>query len=292
MRIGIDSYSYHRLLGEVRPGETPPGRRFGHGSLEVVDAARRLGADAVSLETAFLPAPGDVDAGALLRAAGAMDVIIAWGHPDGLRWGEDAAALEDLLAWIRLAPRLRCRLVRLVVAGPRLPRDGDARRLERAAAAVARAVQEARRHGVALALENHADLTAAELAELARGCPGLGVCLDTANARRMGDDPVAAARLLAPYVRMVHLKDCAADDGGDPVAGPASVPYGDGVIDVGGVLDALGERVDDLAVCVELAQIPPDGDEHELVAQGIRWLRAWRDNRARGDRPWASSASA
>ena len=31
MLIGVDSYSYHRLLGEIRPGEDDPGDRFARG---------------------------------------------------------------------------------------------------------------------------------------------------------------------------------------------------------------------------------------------------------------------
>ena len=39
--------------------------------------------------------------------------------------------------------------------------------------------------------------------------PGLAVCLDTANALRVGDDPVALAHATASRVAMVHLKDVA-----------------------------------------------------------------------------------
>ena len=59
------------------------------------------------------------------------------------------------------------------------------------------------------------------------------ICLDTANALRVGDDPVEAAALLAPLTRMVHLKDVEPlDRVVDPVAGPCSVPYGEGVVPI------------------------------------------------------------
>ena len=35
MKIGIDSYSFHRIFGDVRGGETEPGRHFRSGSLDV-----------------------------------------------------------------------------------------------------------------------------------------------------------------------------------------------------------------------------------------------------------------
>lgn len=288
MRIGVDSYSYHRLLREVRQGERPSpappfatGQAGAHGVLAAVAAA---GAELASLETVFLPPPERLDADALLAAAGGLELALAWGHPDGLAWGADAAALEELCAWIALAPRLGAGLVRLVAASPRLLGVGTAaEQLDGTARAVGRALEVAAAAGVALAIENHGDLTAAALVELLDRCDGLGVCFDAANALRVGDDPVAAATLLAPAVRMVHLKDCEAGLGADAVAGPCSVPYGAGVVGVEAVLAALrpalagGAGADGVPVCVELAQLGPEaGDERALVADGVAWLRRWR----------------
>ena len=197
LRIGIDSYSYHRLLGDVRPGEDPPPRQFD--TREVLDHALSLGVDAVSLETSFLELPlPPID----------LEPVLAWGHPDGLAV---EGGLDDLLAWIDVAAAIGCELVRCVAGSPRVrckPTD-DLR------AAAARA----QKRGITLALENHADLRAAEIAELVERVDGLAVCFDTANALRVGDDPLEAARLLAPWTRLVHLKDVAAG-WTDPVAGP------------------------------------------------------------------------
>jgi sugar phosphate isomerase/epimerase len=273
VKIGVDSYAYHRLLGEIRPGEDDPGERFPRGSLDVVGEARALGAELVSLETCFLPSPGAVDAAELAAAAGRLSVALAWGHPDGLEYGGSAEALDDLLAWIEVAPALGCRLVRLVAASPRVERGPDT--LARTAGALAAACDAARAAGVELALENHADLAAAEIAELIARVddPLLGVCLDTANAIRVGDDPLEATRLLAPNVRLVHLKDVEAD-WADPVAGPRSVPYGTGVVPLREVLDTLAGSGYDGAVCVELGHLGPGRvDERRLVADAVDWLR-------------------
>lgn len=281
MRVGVDSYSYHRLLGEVRQGELPPAiPPFARGSLDALAAIRATGADVASLETVFLPPPGRLDCAALLDAAGPLELALAWGHPDGLAWGADAAALSELRAWIRLAPRLGCRLVRIVAASPRLRRAGTpADQLAATARAVRRALAEAESAGVALAIENHGDLTGAMLVELLDRCPGLGVCFDTANALRVGDDPLAAAVLLADHVRIVHLKDCEPLDpnGRGSPAGPRSVPCGEGVVPVAAVLDALAPALAAGApVCVELAQLGPEvADERALVADGVAWLRRW-----------------
>jgi 3-oxoisoapionate decarboxylase len=234
-----------------------------------------LGVDGVSLETCFLGPPVRLDAAAIRAAADDLELILAWGHLDGLAFGADPGALTELLAWIALAPRLGCSLVRLVVASPRLrPAALTEDHLRPTWAALRAALDAARRADVVLAVENHADLTADELAGLLDrvGDDRLGVCLDTANALRVGDDPVEAARLLAPRVRQVHLKDCA-PDWDDPVTGPVSVPYGSGAVPVAAVLDALGALPG--LVCVELGHLGPgEVDERAMVADGVRWLRS------------------
>jgi 3-oxoisoapionate decarboxylase len=66
-------------------------------------------------------------------------------------------------------------------------------------------------HGIRLAIETHADLTASELlALLDRLDPEIaGVTLDTGNLAMRLDDPLAAAERLAPYVVATHVKDMA-----------------------------------------------------------------------------------
>ena len=132
--------------------------------------------------------------------------------------------------------------------------------------------------GLALALENHGDLTASQLAELLDrvGDETLGACLDTANALRVGDDPLEAARLLAPAVRMVHLKDVEPlERAADPIAGPCSVAYGEGVVALRDVLAALGGSAFDGLVCVEIAQLREGADELGLVERCVAWLRGY-----------------
>ena len=278
MRLGIDAYSYHRLLGEVRPGERPPGDAIpGTAALlaEMVDA----GGEVLSLETAFLDPPARLDAAALLDAARGLELALAWGHPHGLRWGMDADALEELLGWIRFAPSLGVRIVRCVAAHPALrpPGGPDRRRLEATARALHRALAAARAGGLTLALENHGDVDAQALSWLLGAVPGLTVCLDTANALRVDDDPVALARAVAPRVALVHLKDVADPAGSDLFAGPRSVAYGSGIVDLDGVLDAL-PGTDDLPVCIELGQLGGGAvDERAMVRQGIAWLAARRE---------------
>ena len=149
--------------------------------------------------------------------------------------------------------------------------------LDETAAALRRACRTARDAGVLLALENHADLTAGEIIALLEraGDDLLGVCFDPVNALRVGDDAQVAAALLAPRVRMMHVKDCDAAGGG--AAGPRSVPFGTGVVPLAAILETLAVAGLDGPVCVELGQLGPGlVDECALVAQGVDWLRDWR----------------
>lgn len=284
MRVGVDSYSYHRLLGEIRAGEDDPGERFPTGSLDVVREVRALDVDAVALETCFLPSVPEIDVDDYRTAAGPLELALSWGHRRGLEYGARPEPLAELAAWIGLAPALGVRVVRLVVASPWVERPADWR--GRTVSALMEACAAARPAGLALALENHADLRAHEIAELLVdvGDAALGVCLDTANAIRVGDDPLAAAELLGQRTIMCHLKDVAAiDSGTDSRTGPRSVPYGEGVVPISEVLDALGAGGFDGLVCVELGHLGPGAvDERQLVAQGVAWLRDWMEGDHRG----------
>ncbi len=279
MRVGVDSYCFHRQLGELRAGERAPARLLPDGGPAVIAALHGLPLDAVALQTSFLDPPGafDPDGVRVAAQAAGFELALSWGSPLGLELGANRRALDDLLAWIELAPALECNLIRIVVGGPSL--RALAENWSGAVAPLGRAAARAGGLDVRLALENHGDLRASQLAALvtAVGDERLGVCFDSANTLRVGDDPLEAARLLAPSVLMVHLKDIEPPEtASDPVAGPRSVPLGRGVVDPGSVLRMLCEYGFDGLVCVEFGQLAADADEQALVAQDVAWLRAWQ----------------
>ena len=264
--VGVDSYSYHRLLGEIRRGETPPLHVFSRGSLDVVAEARRLALDFVLLQTSFLGEPGAFDPESFLLEAGDVALGLSWGAPEGLEFGERADALDDLVAWLGPAAVLGLPVMRIVAGGPAHRREAP----DPLAAPLREACAAAREHGLRLALENHGDLTAAQIERLLEEVGAdLGVCFDTANALRVGDDVAEAARRLAPAIAVLHLKDCAGS-WDDPVAGPVSVPLGEGVIPVDEVLDACPDAL----ACIELGQLASGVGERALVGTYVEYLRA------------------
>jgi sugar phosphate isomerase/epimerase len=109
-----------------------------------------------------------------------------------------------------------------------------------------------RHHGSRLNLENHGDITTHELVRLVEslGAEIAGICLDTANTLVMGEDPVAAARRVAPYVRLTHCKDGILffSDRGITRQGR---PPGQGVVDWSAILPILAEHHPDLPLSIE-----------------------------------------
>jgi len=111
-------------------------------------------------------------------------------------------------------------------------------RLQATAQRLREVLPAARDLGLCIAMENHQDATTDDLFrlhEMAGSSPALGVCLDTGNPLSVGEEPVEAARRLAPIIRHVHLKDYTihfAPEGFRLVRCAA----GDGVIDFAEVL--------------------------------------------------------
>jgi sugar phosphate isomerase/epimerase len=275
VRPGVDSYTYHRLFGEVRRGETPATTRWRDGVGDVVDEAMRIGAGTVSLETCFIAGPPRAAERSLADAGSRVEVVLSWGAPEGLRYGTDAGALRGLVDWLDVAHRASIELVRIVLGAP--AQRGWARTHAATCADSLRvAAEAARARGVRLAIENHGDITADDLHRLLQGVgdSALGVCFDTANALRVGDEVVAAARLLGPRVWIVHLKDIEDPTRErDPISGPCSVPYGSGVVPLDETLDVLALAGFDGPVCVELGQLRAGDDEREMARGGLDWLR-------------------
>lgn len=96
--------------------------------------------------------------------------------------------------------------------------------------------------GAVIAVETHEEITTAEIVRLIEevGDDALGVTLDLANVVVRGEDPVAATRRLAPFVRKTHMRDIVL------FARPHGLERqtracGDGVIDWVKVLGAIFE---------------------------------------------------
>lgn len=270
--IGVDNYSFHRLLGEVRPGESPP-TSPSIAWPDTITAAARAGADVVALETCFMDRSS---ATRVLSEPLPVEVMLSWGHPYGLEYGASPEAEEDAAAWLATAAALGHRRMRIVVAHPHLrPADGGAREVEASVPVLRRLASAAASFGMVLAIENHADVTAVQLAWLVEevGSSHVAVCFDVANAVRVGDNPVDAARTLAPFAVAAHVKDLAAD-AWHPRSGPTSVALGTGTMPLDEVLAELMAGGRDPWLLVELGHLGAGPvDELAIIAHDVSWLR-------------------
>ncbi len=282
MRVGIDSYSYHRRYGEERPGEARLGAApWPRSAAPVFDHARTTGAEIVFLETCYLPDPPEIDPAALSAEAGSMPFRFSWGHPwpsgraHGLDGGRSWAAEQELAQWIDLAAAMGHDTLRITAGTPASRGDEPAAVLvERLVGPVRRAADLASEGGLSLALENHGDLRAEDILDLFARVdrPNLGVCLDNVNLIRVGDNMAAGTRALAPHTLLVQLKD---HEAGDPTVpgGPVCTALGEGVADLDGLIAILAHAGFDGPVCVEIASLGhTQVDELDMIARSVRWL--------------------
>ncbi len=285
MKIGIDSYCFHRYFGEVYPDlQTDPGVRW-RMEEEFLDFALSQHVDEVALESCFFDALDDglcAEIRGRLDDAG-VDRVLGWGHPEGL-WGgtkpEELAALERHIPQTLKLGATRLRITAASMNYAKAPRE---ELIGRVVPMLEQAARTAEEHGVTLALENHIDFTSQEVVRIieAVGSDHLKVNFDTGNTIRLFEDPVEAATRLAPYTVSTHTKDIATRvKGGAPSENFTwwpSCPIGEGVIDMVGVVEALRAGGFDGCLGVELDLVGEQWvsqSEEELVAKSLAYLRS------------------
>jgi sugar phosphate isomerase/epimerase len=128
-----------------------------------------------------------------------------------------------------------------------------------------RVVPLARQYGVVLAIENHQDVTSAELVRLidAVGADALGVNFDTGSTLATCEEPVAFATAVAPYLRNVHLKDYQLFTGPEGFR-LVRCALGRGVVDVAGIFGVIARAPHAVRASIELGAV---------VAREVHWLK-------------------
>ena len=279
MKVGIDSYCYHRFFGEVYPQQPSPQRRL---SLEdFLSRARELDVDGVSLESCFFPRfDSSYLAGIkkILDGYG-FDRVYAWGHPDGLEGGLNERAYEDMVASIERARAIGADVMRVVGSSLMFRNQPHQPQLERLTRMFSDAVKVAEKSGVRLAVENHIDFNSDEMLSLitAVDSPFLGINFDTGNFVRLLDDPIKGMEKLAKHVYATHIKDLRPQKGvaADEWYFFSCTPVGDGIVDNLKLASLLARVGYQGFLAVEIDFLHPDyhGDEDGAVAQSIRELK-------------------
>jgi len=277
MRVGIDSYCYHRYFGEVYPDQTDPGVHWT--TRDFLERACQLQVDGVSLESCFLES---LEPGYLGELKGLLDErglerVLAWGHPDGLEAGRNQDAWRAMNVLILKTRCLGAGVMRIVASSLAFRNEPHAPQIDAIVRMLQESVRIAADHGVVLAIENHIDYTSAEILQILErvGSDHLKVNFDTGNTLRMMEDPVEAARRLGPYTVATHTKDVEACRHVRPEEWYffSSVAVGTGLVDISGVARALKECGYSGVLAVESDHHKDNQDEDKLVVQSVAYLK-------------------
>jgi len=279
MKIGIDSYCYHRYFGEVYPVQSAPDT-----TMTIEDFLSRtveLGAEGVSLESCFLPQRDPAYLSELCARLDELQLerVYAWGHPNGLLGGKSPEAYDEMIESIAQARAVKAEVMRVVGNNGRYRFDEHEKQIDRLSVLFAEAVKEAEAQGIRLAIENHQDFTLEELATLLENVdsPYLGLTFDSGNCLRILDDPIKGLERLAHRVFATHIKDIRLQRGmsADRWQFFACVPAGEGVVDLPRIIEILKAAGYGGLVTVELDYLHSDyeNDEDRVLALSIENLR-------------------
>ena len=278
MKVGIDSYCYHRFFGEVYGPLGEPNRRMTYS--DFLHRAAGLKVDGVSLETCFFESFDDAYLKGLkdIIDAGKMEPVVAWGHPKGFEGGKKPEAMAEIRQMFRVCHVLGAKVMRVVGSSLDYRNDPHEPQLKALTGIFKEAAKAAEDEGVKLAMENHFDFTTDEFMDLVDrvNSPYFGVCFDTGNALRIGDDPVESARLLGKHIFATHTKDVQPVYGVSPKEWYffACVPVGQGVINMPALVDVLLATGYQGLFAIELDYAHPDvKDEDVAVEQSVKYLQ-------------------
>jgi len=280
MKVGIDSYCYHRFFGEVYPEQVKPPREM---TLEdFLRRAKKLKVDGVSLESCFIPR---FDSGYLSEVKGMLDEfeldrVFAWGHPDGLEGGKNEKMFDEMVEMLDYAKDINAKVMRVVGSSLMFRFEPHEPQIERLSKMFARAVKVAEKAGVKMAMENHLDFNSDEILTILKNVnsPYLGINFDTGNFVRVLDDPIKAMEKLVKHVYATHIKDLKIQRG-VPVNEWyffSCTPIGDGgIVDNQKLAQLLEDNGYEGFLAVEIDFLHPDykNNEDRAVARSIKELK-------------------
>jgi len=200
-------------------------------------------------------------------------------------FGDRDAARRDLEAQTRafldLAPQIDAPIAHTgVVTTHRFAADPPLeRQMETLAELLLPVAKECAAAGRPLAIENHGDYYCSDLASLCRSVPGLRIFLDTGNTYLIGEQPIPAFEVAAPYVAGGHFKDHVVSPNpeklrfelGAATLGTGHVP----LRECFEILQAKSPNPDRIAMQIEL--IPPSfvgNDNIDSFEQSVAFVRS------------------
>ncbi|WP_373494512.1 sugar phosphate isomerase/epimerase family protein [Aquiflexum sp.] len=279
MKIGIDSYCYHRLFGEVYDIQERPEKEITFE--EFLDKATSLKVDGLSLESCFIPKFNDEYLRGIKSSLDNQnyDRVYAWGHPDGLEGGSNEKAFDEMIEHIEYADKIGAKVMRVVGSSHPFRFEPHGPQLEKLTEMFTKAVAVSQKYGIKLAIENHIDYNSDEILQLIQqvDSPYFGVNFDSGNFLRVLDDPIQAMEKLAPHVFATHIKDLkpTTSQPANQWCYFACVPTGEGLVNNQKLAQILSDHQYEGFLAVEVDFLHPDykNQEEEVVAQSVQTLR-------------------
>lgn len=279
MKIGIDSYCFHRFFGEVYDDQVKPAKKM---SLkDFINLGHKLGVDGVSLESCFIP---KFDASYLSEIKGMLDEykldrVYAWGHPDGLEGGKNEKAFGEMMEHIEYADAIGAKVMRVVGSSLMFRFEPHEPQIEKLSKMFGEAVKTAAKYGIKLADENHIDFNPDEMLKIITNVnsPNFGINFDTGNFMRVMADPVEGMRTLAKHTFATHVKDLKTMKG-VPITNWhffATTPVGDGLVENLKIAQILKAANFEGFLAVEIDFLHPDykNDEEAAVKKSVKELK-------------------
>ena len=275
MKVGIDSYCYHRFFGEVYPHQNAPDKQM---TMEdFIRRAKELDVDGVSLESCFIPR---FDKAYLSEIKGMLDEfnfdrVYAWGHPDGLEGGKNEAAYDEMIDHIEYANAIGAKVMRVTGSSLMFRFEDHGPQIEKLSRMFTNAMKVADNYDIKLADENHIDYNADEMLEIIHNVnhPNFGINFDTGNFLRVLDDPIQGMEKLARFTFSTHVKDLKIN----PQAAVndwyffSCTPVGDGLVDNQKLAQLLKDANYEGFLAMEIDTLHPDynDDEDDAVAKSV-----------------------
>ena len=281
MKIGLDSYTYHRYFGELRPGETKVEQQWT--TWDFLDRVAELKIDGIALQTCFLNLDNPIFRRNLRHRLDDLNIelVVSWGHPYGLEMGQSKDAINDLIQTLSYAQELRSQTIRIVIGHQRYwQQEPEPEIINRLTPIISNIASIANKQGLAIAIENHCEMTIYSFIQLIETLqiPNVGVTLDTANIIRVGADLMNSCKALASKSQLVHMKDLILHGAslGNPGGWWPCAPLGEGDLDLDGVLKTLNSCGYDGLICIEMGDMHPDYNNEDRAAQdSVNYLRQY-----------------
>lgn len=246
IKTGLNPYGltyYLGLQGKGTARENPAGT----GLEGFIDLAVELNSKAIEIWEGWLTPMSDGELAALKQRLDGLGIVSVMSS--GLQ-------TCDFDALVRIAKGLDSKLIRLALtpilcgdraaAGPKWPELVASVRAKLGAYAPVAAAND-----LTIVIENHQDFTSRELVDWCEEFgPSVRIVYDTGNSFPVGEAPLDFTRVIAPYVRHVHLKDYNAqwtDEGLRLIR----CAIGDGAIPFRELIAVLAEHQPDLTCVLE-----------------------------------------